>query len=102
MVDRTSPTADAAAAPASTAACTVPSADGWTLPVARTFSDELNFSFVVGNPIATSARLQRMVVGGALDPTFVLDGRASLVEAPAAYASVIAQRNLKMVLDVGP
>lgn len=79
----------------------VPSADGWTLPVAQTFSDELNLSFVVGNPIATSGRLQRMIVGGALDPTFVIDGRAPLSDAPAAFASVMAQHNLKMVLDVG-
>lgn len=80
----------------------VPLADRWTLPVAQTFSDELNLSFVIGNPIATNARLQRMVVGGALDPIFVVDGRMSLIEAPAAYAAVTAQRHLKVVLDVGP
>ncbi len=78
----------------------VPAAPDWSLPVSQSFSHELNLSFVIGNPITTRARLQRMVVGGALDPTFVIDGRARLADAPAAYASVIARRNVKMVLDV--
>ncbi|MDH4276898.1 MAG: alcohol dehydrogenase catalytic domain-containing protein [Acidimicrobiia bacterium] len=79
----------------------VPSAGTWTVPVAKAFSDELTLSFVVGNPISTNDRLQRMVIGGALDPTFVIDGRTTLAEAPTAYEAAMAQRHLKVVLEVG-
>ena len=68
--------------------------------MARSFSDELNLSFVIGNPIATRDRLQRMVIGGAIDPTFVIDGRVAIDDAPAAYQSMIDQRQLKTVIQV--
>lgn len=74
-------------------------AETWNLPVARSFSDELNLSFVIGNAIATRDRLQRMVIGGALDPTFVIDGRVAIDDAPAAYQALIEQNRLKIVID---
>jgi len=69
------------------------------LPVARSFSDELNLSFVIGNPIVTRDRLQRMVIGGAIDPTFVIDGRVAVDDAPAAYQSLIDKQRLKILID---
>jgi 2-desacetyl-2-hydroxyethyl bacteriochlorophyllide A dehydrogenase len=74
-------------------------AESWSLPVAQSFSAELNLSFVIGNPIASRDRLQRMVVGGALDPSFVIDERTSLEESPTAYDSLISQERLKIVID---
>lgn len=73
-------------------------AETWSFPLARGFSDELSLGFAIGDGIRLRRRLLRMVTGGTLDPTVVIDARGSLADAPALYRQLAAQTILKAVI----
>jgi alcohol dehydrogenase len=72
----------------------------WQFPVAAGFRNEATVSFVIGDPIRTRDQLARMVIGGAIDPSFVIDSRVSLDDAPAAYDALRAQTRMKVLIDL--
>jgi threonine dehydrogenase-like Zn-dependent dehydrogenase len=72
-------------------------AETWGFPVARSFRDELTVSFAIGDGIRLRRRLLRLVMGGGLDPTVVIDARGSLADAPGFYRQLIAQTLMKAV-----
>jgi alcohol dehydrogenase len=69
------------------------------LPVARSFADELTLSFAIGDSIRVRRRLLALIASHALDPTVVVSARLPLEAAPAAYAQLAEQRQLKVLLD---
>jgi alcohol dehydrogenase len=73
-------------------------AETWAFPVARAFRDELTVSFAIGDAIRLRRRLLKLVVGGALDPTVVIDTRKSLEDAPMLYRQLAQQQCLKAVI----
>lgn len=73
-------------------------AEGFTLPIARAFRDELTIGFAIGDGIRSRRKLLRMVSGGTLDPTVIIDARGRLDDAPALYRRLAAQQCLKAVL----
>jgi alcohol dehydrogenase len=74
-------------------------AETWAFPVARAFREELTLSFAIGDAIRLRRKLLRLVAGGALDPTVVIDTRGSLQDAPALYRQLAEQRCLKAVVS---
>jgi 2-desacetyl-2-hydroxyethyl bacteriochlorophyllide A dehydrogenase len=78
----------------------VPGAEQWSMPVARSFRRELSLSFVIGNSIPIRLQLIDMILGGALDPTIVVDSRVSLDAAPDAYQRLLAQQHLKTIIEL--
>ncbi len=74
----------------------------WTMPVARSFASESSLSFAIGDSIRTRDQLVRMVVGGAIDPTVVIDAHVDLAEAPCAYAALDKQELMKVVIKARP
>ncbi len=78
----------------------VHSADQWAMPVAAAFSNEITISFAIGNSIPLRRQLAGMVAGGTIDPTVVIDSRIGLDDAPHAYASLLAQRSMKTIIDL--
>lgn len=75
-------------------------AESWAFPVARGFREELRLDFAIGDGIRLRRRLLRMVTGGTIDPTVVIDARGSLAEAPALYRQLAAQSILKAVVTL--
>ncbi len=75
-------------------------AESWAFPVARGFRDELSLGFAIGDGIRLRRRLLRMVTGGTLDPTVVIDARGTLADAPAFYRQLAAQTLLKAVVTL--
>lgn len=73
-------------------------AETWGFPVGRGFRDELTVSFAIGDGIRLRRRLLRLVTGGALDPTVVIDARGSLADAPGFYRQLAAQTLMKAVV----
>ncbi|WP_040831214.1 alcohol dehydrogenase catalytic domain-containing protein [Nocardia jiangxiensis] len=73
----------------------------YPLPVARAFTNELTVRFAVGDAMRDRDRLTGLVRSGAIDPTVIIDRRAPLEDAPAAYADMRERRSLKAVLDIG-
>lgn len=73
----------------------------WSLPISESFSRELNLSFVIGNSIKHRDRLVQMVMGGSIEPTFIIDGRVRLDQAVEAYAALKAQQYMKIIIDLG-
>ena len=71
----------------------------WAFPVARAFRDELTVGFAIGDSIRLRRRLLRLVVGGALDPTVVIDARGRLDDVPELYRRLAAQQCLKAVVS---
>jgi threonine dehydrogenase-like Zn-dependent dehydrogenase len=67
----------------------------------ETVTSPINLSFVIGDSIKHRDRLARMVAGGAIDPTFVIDGRVRLDQAVEAYAALKAQQYMKIIIDLG-
>lgn len=70
----------------------------WSFPVARAFRDELSVSFAIGDSIRLRRRLLRVIAGGGLDPSVVIDARGSLDDATTLYKQLIAQGCLKAVI----
>jgi alcohol dehydrogenase len=73
-------------------------AETWAFPVGRAFSDELSVSFAIGDGIRLRRRLLRLVTGGALDPTVVIDARGTLAQGPQLYRQLAEQTCLKAVM----
>jgi alcohol dehydrogenase len=59
----------------------------------------LTVSFAIGDAIRLRRRLLRLVAGGALDPTVVIDARGLLEDAPALYRQLADQQCLKAVVS---
>ena len=75
-------------------------AEHWAFPVARAFTAEVSVGFAIGDAIRLRRRLLRLVTGGALDPTFVIDARGRLGDAPDLYRRLGQQQCLKAVLTI--
>jgi threonine dehydrogenase-like Zn-dependent dehydrogenase len=73
-------------------------AETWPFPVGRAFRDELTVSFAIGDAIRLRRRLLRLVTGGALDPTVVIDARGTLAQGPQLYQQLAGQKLLKAVV----
>lgn len=73
-------------------------AETWPFPVARAFRDELTVSFAIGDAIRLRRRLLRLIIGGALDPTVVIDARGTLAQGPELYRQLAEQKLLKVVV----
>lgn len=70
----------------------------WAFPVARAFREELTLSFAIGDAIRLRRRLLRLVTGGAMDPTVVIDMRGTLEQGPDLYRQLASQQGLKAVI----
>jgi alcohol dehydrogenase len=75
-------------------------AERWAFPVAQAFREELTVGFAIGDAIRLRQRLLRLVVGGVLDPTVVIDARGSLDEVPHLYKQLSTQKYLKVVVSL--
>lgn len=71
----------------------------WSFPIGRAFRDEISVGFAIGDAIRLRQRLVRLVIGGALDPTVVIDTRGRLDDAPELYRRLAAQECLKAVVS---
>jgi len=72
----------------------------WSFPVALAFRRELTVGFAIGDGIRLRRRLVRLVTGGALDPTVVIDVRGRLDDVPELYRRLSAQQCLKAVVSI--
>jgi 2-desacetyl-2-hydroxyethyl bacteriochlorophyllide A dehydrogenase len=75
-------------------------AEQWSFPIARAFRGELTVGFAIGDGIRLRRRLVRLVTGGALDPTIVIDARGRLDDVPDLYRRLSAQQCLKAVVSI--
>lgn len=75
-------------------------AERWAFPLARAFRDELTVGFAIGDAIRLRQRLLRLVAGGALDPTVVIDARGKLGDVPDLYKQLRTQQYLKAVVSL--
>lgn len=75
-------------------------AEHWPFPVARAFRAEVSVGFAIGDAIRLRRRLLRLVTGGTLDPTFVIDARGWLADGPELYRRLSDQQCLKAVLAI--
>jgi alcohol dehydrogenase len=73
--------------------------ESWSLPLAKSFANELTLGFAIGNSIRLRARLLSLITTGALDPTAVIDRRIGFAGAPQAYADLKSQKIMKAVID---
>jgi len=71
----------------------------WAFPLAHAFRSESTLSFAIGDAIRLRRRLVRLVSGGALDPTVVIDARGRLEDVPDLYRRLSAQECLKAVVS---
>jgi alcohol dehydrogenase len=72
---------------------------GFELPIARSFAEELTLTFAIGDSIRVRRRLLALIASRALDPTVIISATLPLADAPAAYAQLAEQRQLKVILD---
>jgi 2-desacetyl-2-hydroxyethyl bacteriochlorophyllide A dehydrogenase len=72
----------------------------WSFPIARAFRGELTVGFAIGDGIRLRRRLSKLVTGGALDPTVVIDARGRLEDVPDLYRRLSAQQCLKAVVSI--
>jgi 2-desacetyl-2-hydroxyethyl bacteriochlorophyllide A dehydrogenase len=77
----------------------VPSAERWDFPLAESFARELSLAFAVGDAMRSRRSLLALLHAGTLDPSDLVGPSVPLGDAPAAYADLVAQRALKLVLD---
>lgn len=73
---------------------------GWSLPVARAFTDELTLRFVVGNAMRDGDALIALVRSGAIDPTVVAADTVSIDDVPDAYRRMADRRTLKTLIAI--
>ncbi len=73
---------------------------GWSLPVARAFTDELTLRFVIGDAMRDGDALVALVRSGAIDPTVVASNTVGLEDAPEAYRQMADRRTLKTLIAV--
>jgi len=71
----------------------------WNLPLADSFAREVSLSFAIGDAIRTRRKLLALLGARTLDPSDLVGRRVAFAAAPAAYADLLAQRALKLVID---
>jgi len=76
------------------------STESWSFPLARSFADELNLRFVIGDAYRYRRRLFALIERGVLQPDEIVQARVSLDDAPAAYGRMVRQEILKAVVDL--
>jgi alcohol dehydrogenase len=74
--------------------------DGWTFPLARSFTGQRNLGFVIGDSIRVRDALAAVVSAGVLDPAFIVTRHDCLDGAPESYRDLRGMKELKVVLDV--
>lgn len=70
----------------------------WPIPIADCFKRELTIGFAIGDSIRLRPVLLRLIATGILDPTVIIDRRATFDNVIEAYDELRAQGNLKTVL----
>ena len=73
---------------------------GWTLPVARAFTDELTLRFVIGDFMRDADQLAGLLRSGAVDPTVVASETVVLDDVPEAYRRMAERRTLKSLISM--
>jgi alcohol dehydrogenase len=68
------------------------------IPAARAFTDELGFSFAVGDVMRDAGPLLALVRAGTLDPSVIATDEATLDEAPEAYRAMRERLTLKTLI----
>ncbi len=71
---------------------------GWTLPVARAFTDELTLAFAIGDLARDAGPLLALVRSGVLAPAVVASETVPLDGVPEAYARMAQRRTLKTLI----
>lgn len=72
--------------------------EGWPLPVQRAFADELTLRFAIGDSMRDRDQFTALVTTGLLDPMPVVTRVVPFDDAVEAYADLLAQRALKIIL----
>lgn len=78
----------------------VPSAPGWSLPVARAFTEELSLDFAVGDLMRDGDPLLALLRSGVLDPRVLVSETVGLDGVPDAYRAMAERRTLKALIAV--
>lgn len=72
--------------------------EAWPLPVQRAFADELTLRFAIGDSMRDGDQLTALVGSGLLDPTPIATRVVPFADAVEAYADLLSQRSLKIIL----